>query len=206
MPDGKWSPHCFCVILYWFCVSGRELYRGCCEPRTLKKFPSHYRDQWGPFSCVGMNYSGGARGVRWRRVSNTFLELFMWGGQWPATEWGLSLWAELLSYCNRINTEPPLLECRELSGRAGWSWHWVRGRARVTCSNSGHSRTPHPLTPQLWQTHCHGKLTTGSVAITGMPWHMPPAQQSHSSLRTCQYRPCLPARVTCPGQAEVVSR
>ena len=81
---------------------------------------------------------------------------------------------------------------------------WVRGRAIVTCSNSGPSRTPHPLTPQHWQTHCHGKLTTGNH------WHMPPSQQSltpHyvpvSAPRVCP-RPCHVSR-TCVTLIEHVS-
>ena len=78
----------------------------------------------------------------------------------------------------------------------------MRGRARVTCSNSGHSRTPHPLTPHHWQTHCHGKLTTG---LSGNHWHRPPAEQCHSLLRTCQCPPCLPrpCHVSRSGRARV---
>ena len=72
----------------------------------------------------------------------------------------------------------------------------MRGRARVTrvtCSNSGHSRTPHPLTHSHWQTHCHGNLTTGP---TGNLWPMSPvsALSTYLSVPPCLSRPCHVSR------------
>ena len=72
----------------------------------------------------------------------------------------------------------------------------MRGRARVTrvtCSNSGHSRTPHPLTHSHWQTHCHANLTTGP---TGNLWPMPPvsALSTYLSVPPCLSRPCHVSR------------
>ena len=125
----------------------------------------------------------------------------MWGARPVSSECGPAEgWVYWVTVTELIQSRPyssgVLSAGAGLGLGAGWVWHWVRGRARVTrvtCSNSGHSRTPHPLTHSHWQTHCHANLTTGP---TGNLWPMSPvsALSTYLSVPPCLSRPCHVSR------------
>lgn len=104
--------------------------------------------------------------------------------------------AELLSYCNRINTEQSRpYSSRVLSAGAGLGGCEARV-TRVTCS--GHSRTPHPLThPQHSGKHIATAIRQSlAYAISVTSHHVPVSSPVSVSVT----RPCHVSRL---GRAPV---
>ena len=120
-----------------------------------------------------------------------------------SSECGGSGGLSILSYCNRINTEQSRPYSSRVPSAVSRCWAGrVRGRARVTrvtCSKSGHSRTPHPLThPQHSGKHIATAIWQSlAYAISVTSHHVPVSSPVSVSVpRPCHVSRLDRARVT----------